>query len=231
MIENPKSAGLRSPRGFTLLELLAVMAIVAVLAGIVTTSVSGTSDASKDAQAIQDSSTIGGAAIDYFADQNGVEILTPMELPVLGIAPNVGQSISSRWPETFITTIYRDSFPPDAATTVTEISFLDEEGNSLVAINEETNLSADFAVPDLLAGFTAIDFRILSEKNYLASVPDSVSKRSGNYSNYLWLLEKADSTSTTGKDASRHMALFKLAVVQKVLADSEQVSLIYQRLN
>ena len=79
MIRKLKKAMLNAHRGFTLLELLAVMAIVAVLAGIVTTSVSGTNEASRDAQAIQDSTTVRSAVTDYFSDQAGAEIITPAD--------------------------------------------------------------------------------------------------------------------------------------------------------
>ncbi len=38
----------RSERGFTLIELLAVMSIVAILTGIITTSVSGSSESGRE---------------------------------------------------------------------------------------------------------------------------------------------------------------------------------------
>ena len=59
---------LRGEGGFTLIELLAVMAIVATLSGIVSTSVSGSNEASKVAAAQQDASTTSSAAAAYFAD-------------------------------------------------------------------------------------------------------------------------------------------------------------------
>jgi len=230
MIQRIKKAVLNNQRGFTLLELLAVMAIVAVLAGIVTTSVSGTSEQSRDAQAIQDSTTVGSAAAEYFSDQEGAEIITPQAFAVLDIFPNPDQETSSRWPEDFVPSIYPDVFPPDTATTVTEIAFLDEEGGILITVVEETNQAIDFAVEDILTGFTAVDFNILVGQNYMSSEPDSVSQKSGLYANYLWLFEKADSAGSTGEKISRNVALFKLIVVQKLSADSDQVSLVYQRI-
>jgi len=231
MIRRFKKAALNNQRGFTLLELLAVMAIVAVLAGIVTTSVSGTSEASRDAQAIQDSTTVGSAAADYFSDQDGAETITPTEPAVLSVSPKVVQKISSRWPEDFVTSVYRDIFPQDAETTVTEIAFLGEDGEILSTVVADTGESVNFAVADLLAGFTAVDFRVLVNQNYMSSEPDSVSRANGLYANYMWLFEKAGSAGSAGENSSRNVALFKLIVVQKMSADSDQVSLIYQRIN
>ena len=231
MIRKFKKAMLNAHRGFTLLELLAVMAIVAVLAGIVTTSVSGTNEASRDAQAIQDSTTVRSAVTDYFSDQAGAEIITPAEISVLNVSPDPVQQISSRWPENFITSMYGDVFPPDAGTTVTEINFLGQDGAILTTVAEEKGDVINFAVDDMLTGFTAIDFGILVDQNYMSSEPDSFRRKSGVYANYMWLFEKADSTSSTGQNASRNVALFKLIIVQKVSTDGEKVSLIYQRIS
>ncbi|PKB71933.1 MAG: hypothetical protein BZY87_02905 [SAR202 cluster bacterium Io17-Chloro-G6] len=231
MIRNIKKTMLNNLRGFTLLELLAVMAIVAVLAGIVTTSVSGTSEASRDAQAVQDSTTVGSAAADYFSDQDGAETITPADPMVLNIIPKPVQMISSRWPENFITSIYPSEMPRDAATTVTEIAFLSEDGAILTTVQEETGEVIDFAVSDLLTGFTAVDFGTLVGLNYMSSEPDSVGRKSGLYANYMWLFEKAGSAGSTGEHTSRNVALFKLTVVQKLSAETEQVSLVYQRIN
>ncbi|NQW22729.1 MAG: type II secretion system protein [SAR202 cluster bacterium] len=231
MVQRLKRAVFNNQRGFTLLELLAVMSIMAVLAGIVTTSVSGTSEDSRDAQAIQDSTTVGSAAADYFSDQDGAEIITPEEVEVLSLFPNTTQEISTRWPEDFVTSVYRNVLPPDNATTVTDIAFLDSEGAILTAVVAETNEAINFTVPDLLTGFTAVDFNILIDQNYMSSVPDSYSQKSGLYANYLWLFEKADSAGSAGESVSRNVALFKLIVVQKLDAGTEHVSLVYQRVH
>ena len=231
MTRKIKKALFNAERGFTLLELLAAMAIVAVLAGIVTTSVSGTSESSRDAQAIQDSTTVVSAATDYFSDQDGAETLTPANPRVLNIAPNVIQNISSRWPENFVTSVYRDVFPPDASTTVTDIAFLDEDGAILTRAVDETGSLGDYSAVDILEGFTAIDFEVLIDQNYMSSVPDSVSRKNDLFSSYMWLFEKAGSAGSAGEDASRNVALFKLTVVQKLSTEGDQVALVYQRLN
>ena len=58
-----------------MIELLAVMAIVATLAGIVSTAVAGTQSSSKDAAARQDASSFNSSAGNYFADQVAAEEL------------------------------------------------------------------------------------------------------------------------------------------------------------
>ena len=125
----------------------------------------------------------------------------------------------------------QDEFPADAVATVTEVAFFDEDGEILSTVVMETGEVIDFSVPDLLAGFTAVDFRVLVSQNYMSSEPDSVSRKSGPYSDYMWLFEKAGSAGSTREYTSRNVALFKLIVVQKVSADADQVSLIYQRIN
>ena len=91
----------KNQRGFTLIELLAVMAIMAVLAGIVSVSVGGTGETSKDTQTKQDATTIESAAADYFADQAGAEVLTPLSASALDLGL-FRQQKSSWWPEQYI---------------------------------------------------------------------------------------------------------------------------------
>ncbi len=61
----------RGVKGFTLIELLAVMAIVAVLAGIISVSVSGSGETSRDTQTVQDGTTIETSQADFFGNQTG----------------------------------------------------------------------------------------------------------------------------------------------------------------
>ena len=226
MTQRIKGLPLSHQRGFTILESVAVLAIIAVLAGIVTTSVAGVSGASQDSQALRASTDIGNAAADYFFDRDGVATIIPLELPVLNLSLTVVQEISSRWPEDFVTSIYQNVFPPDPTTTVTEITFLDEDGETLATAAKAT----DFAVNDILAGFTAVDFSALVAQEYIKSEPVSVGQKSGPFSDYLWLFEKANSAGSPVENASRNVALFKLVVVQKESADTEQASLVYQRI-
>ena len=215
-----------NPKGFTILELVAVTAIVAVLAGIITTSVAGISEVSQDSQAMRDTTIVGEGATDYFFNRDGMATIIPLELPVSDISPDTVQEINSRWPEDFVTGVYRSVFPADATTTVTEITFVDGDGETLAAAVE----GIDFGVNDILAGFTAVDFGALAGQGYIRSESDSASEQTGPFSSYLWLFEKATSPGSPVENASRNLALFKLVVVQKVSADGEHASLVYQRI-
>ena len=77
----------------------------------------------------------------------------------------------------------------------------------------------------MLAGFTAVDFGTLVDQNYMISEPDSFNRKSGKYANYLWLFEKANATGTTGQNASRNVALFKLIVGKKIAQEKLTFSL------
>jgi len=86
-------------KAFTLIELLAVMAIVSVLAGIVAVAVGGAGETSRDTRTKQDANTVEAAAADYFSAQEGAEVLRPLTVDVLGDT-GITQKTSSRWPET-----------------------------------------------------------------------------------------------------------------------------------
>ena len=63
--------------GFTLVELLVVVAILGILSGIVLYSVSATHTKSRDAQRFKDLETIQAAVEQYYTDQGHYPILTP----------------------------------------------------------------------------------------------------------------------------------------------------------
>ena len=169
----------QNQRGFTLIELLAVMAVVAVLAGIVSVSVGGTGETSKDTQTKQDATTMESAAADYFADQIGAEVLTPLSVNVLDLGP-FQQIKSSRWPEAYISDTYPEVFPPTTATTVSSVTFITESGTISTITPSE-----------LMTKFNALDTNVLIEWDYLITEPDGATQLTDNrFNNYLWLLKK-----------------------------------------
>ena len=232
-------ATLKRERGFTLIELLAVMAIVATLAGIVTTSVSGTGETSRDAAARQDASSVHTSAGDYFSDQTGAQVLTPLTVEVVtkingethaDLGAETTQVISSRWPETFITeelalesdpitTPYAVEFPTSlisSSSVIRDVIISDKEGFTISHL-------------DLLTRYTAIDFvKLVGDPNdrdnfpggYTAKPPDSSGQTQTalgeTFRNYLWLFKKSTSAGGAGEDDSRVVALVKLVSIQVV---------------
>ena len=227
--------------GFTLIELLAVMSIVAVLAGIIAVAVSGSGETSRDTQTVQDGTSIETAVADFFGEDFGVTSTTQVYSTADGFTPAdtvLGVTItttsaevkSTAFPETFITDTYSTEFQGDstAVNGVTKVILLDEDGIE----------QSDFAVQDLLAGFTAISFTLLEDNFFLTSEPNSVTKVSKTdlgtgtdfeFHNFLWLLEKDTAAGSTGTVSSRNVAVYKLTEVD-IAADGKTVELTYRRI-
>ena len=202
-------------RGFTLIELLAVMAIVAVLAGIVAVAVGGTGETSKDTQAQQDATTVETAASDFFADQEGAEVLTPFSATVLDQGP-FQQIKSSRWPEEYISVAYDNVFPETTTTTVFSVTFLTETGTVSSLTFEE-----------LLTKYNAIDINRLFDSGFLSQIPEAgLQLTEERYSNYLWLLQKTTASGGSSEGAARQITVFKLVSVQENESD-QLVDLTY----
>ena len=208
---------LRDQKGFTLIELLAVMAIVAVLAGIISISVAGTGQTSRDTQSRQDATSVESALASYFGSRDDAEVLTFKVATVLGRI-EVRQVISTSWPENFISDAYPKVFPEGEISTVGSVTFLDSDGTL-----------SDLTARGLLQGFNAIDFDVLFDDGFLTTVPKNVSEFSQDFSNYLWLLEKTTTAGGTGKVASREVAVFKLTSVDEI-SDSDLVDITYRLL-
>ena len=180
------------------------MAIVAVLAGIVSVAVGGTGETSRDTQAKQDATTVETAAADFFSDQEGAEVLTPLSATVLGQGP-FEQIKSSKWPEEYISVAYDNVLTETTTTTVSSVTFLDATG-------EVSSLTFE----ELLTNYNAIDIDTLFASGFLSTIPDSGAQLTEDkYSNYLWLLQKTTASGGSSEGAARQMAVFKLVSIQK----------------
>ena len=138
----------RGIRGFTLIELLAVMAIVAILAGIVSVSVSGSGQTSRDTQVLEDGNTAGSALANFRDDQSVTELFETKTVDVDGFT-SIEQKISKQWPEIFVTDSYDDIFVDTsggATTTVASITFLNEESKNAFKASDDVPNDVFFAV-------------------------------------------------------------------------------------
>ncbi|MBF8268162.1 MAG: hypothetical protein HW388_1670 [Dehalococcoidia bacterium] len=233
----------RGQDGFTLIELLAVMSILAVLVAVVAPSVTGTRDASINAQVMQDATQVRGASTKYYASINTSEVRTPhtvtTQTQVNGAALTSSEQVtSSKWPEKFITvaqgtlpagvtaigSVYSDVFETKTAgIKVDKVVLLDEEGNSITAPG--TNF---------LPKFTAIDMAELKRAKLLEKEPAGSELESDGAPNFLWLFEKTSSTAdAVNADDSREVAVFKLVkveIMETADTDGGSLELTYRRI-
>ena len=205
----------RGVKGFTLIELLAVMAIVGVLAGIVSVSVAGSGETSRDTQTVQDGTTIETSVADFFGAQTGGAVEERKfggNILDFTVETTGAEVKSSVWPENFLTDTYSTEFP-DNDTTVKSVTLTDEDGTTTIA------------VVDFLPDYTAIDFTTLDDGGFLTFLPDSAESVSTTslkvsstdtdfeFHNFLWLLRKDTASGSTGSVSSRGVVIYKLLTV------------------
>lgn len=224
----------RAQAGFSLLELVAVMAILAILVAIVMPSATNMQQASVRSQVQGDSQQVRNAAADFFKDQQESEVRTPHSVTVTaaddGVAGSLSstqQVVSSKWPEVFITedtaTVpdltgtrsqnarYSDVFPTSTSDThgvVVKVAMETENGR----------LSVD-GDGGLLDDYTAIDLETLIDEGYLADRPEAEDRKGDagvlldredlEVPNFLWLFKKEGSSG--GQNDMRQVAVFQLA--------------------
>ena len=211
-------------RGFTLVELVAVMARMAILVAVVAPAVTETRDASIKAQAQTDAKQVSNLAADYFSDQTEAETRTPHTTAVgaigaAAVAANK-QFISSRWPEQFITNSgvitggYEVEFEAVApALKAVSVTLLEENNSTAVS-------AADFL------SYTAVDFSVLGgdapSSESLTTTVEGISVH-----NFLWLFSKGDSDSGLPGDL-RTVTVFQLTGTE-IIEGAGDVNLTYKR--
>ena len=188
--------------GFSLIELLVVMSIVSVLAGIVSMQVAGSNETSRDVRAQQDAISVSTAVAHFFFDQIGAELVTPSTVNV-NDEGTVVVTTSSKWPEITLTSGYGDVFQ-ETGSTVRLISFFNGDGSPSV-----------LSLGGLLQNYNAINFFDLEQGGYVQALPKSVVETSKGFSNYLWLLKKDTAAGGGGTVSSREVEVFKLVTIQQ----------------
>ena len=241
---------MRQQGGFTLIELVAVMAILGILVAVVAPAVTNTQKAGVRAQARADSQQVRNAANDFFKDQVESEVTIPHSATVTadddsGAIALTQQRVSTRWPEIFIT---EEGTPPqlrEASTADSKYSEVFPTSTSAsdgvvvkVTLDKDdgTPLSVDGA-GGLLDDFTAIDLDILLDGGYLVSAPALGTRESdagvGSLSvpNFLWLFQKTDASGSASNDA-REIVVFELADIEQneVSGADNTVNLSYEQI-
>jgi hypothetical protein len=189
-------------------------------------AVSGTREASTEAEVKEGAFTVASASNDFFAAQTEGELITPLTRQIIAdINSNSSttaaytQKQSTRWPEKYLTDdlvtggLYAAEFRTLANTTsrVKKVNITDLDG---AAIDRDA----------LLTKYTAVDFDVLTgadtsddrSKSYLGKEPKGVESVSASeFHDFLWLFNKITSAKGSSEDDGRKVAVFKLTKVEE----------------
>lgn len=215
----------RGQKGFTLIELMVVMAIMAILAAIVIPSVSGTKQVSLDSQVVQDATSVETAVNNFNTDSQLAELLTTTPRAVL--SENTTQVTSSKWPELNITDNLTREFPTTIGTaenTVAAVIIKDDDGTTVLY---QTGGTTGQKLADFVSAYNAADITTLVSSGYLQEKPngfDATFSADKPYHNYLWLLKKTE--VAYGGSGGRVVEVFCLTTISTATADT----LTYQRI-
>ena len=236
-------------RGFTLIELLAVMAIIGILAAIVVPAVSGTREASTEAEVKEGAFSVQSASGDFFSAQTSGEVITPLTRAIDAIinaetdtTTTYTQKKSTRWPEKYLTDdiattgIYAEEFRTASSTVTSRVQKV------IITDLDGTDVSRE----SLLTKYTSIDFSVLTgasstdsrSKAFLTKEPKGVSTLSaGEFHDFLWLFQKTTSAKGSSADDGRRAVVFKLTRVDEdedpstlpSSGSAKQVTLTYEQ--
>mgnify|MGYP002725615659 CR=1 FL=1 len=230
-------------RGFSLIHLLSFISIILFLSAIVVPAVSGTREASTEAEVKEGAFSVSSAAGDFFSAQNSGEIVVPLTRAIdaeinsnSSTTAEFTQKKSTRWPEHYLTDNtatwgpYAEEFRTASSTAdsrVRKVNIVDLDG---AAVSRST----------LLTKYTSIDFGVLTgtdtaddrSKAFLTKEPKGVdSLSSSEFHDFLWLFNKITSAKGSSADDGRKVAVFKLTKVEEDESGSpKQVVLTYEQI-
>ena len=197
-------------RGFTLVELMVVMAILGVLAAVVVPAVSGTKQVGKDSQVKTDATNLQSAMGKYNTDANEAELITAAtQTNILDTAsPN---TTSNRWSERHLSVAYSAEFRAAKGTAANQVAELAFTGAT------KSDGTAVTSMADIAANYTAIEFAGLATAGYITEEPagsEATFSSTKPYHNYLWLAKKIKTNQDTTDLSGRTVEVYKLTKIE-----------------